>query len=155
MVKTQHQTLKRKEFLQRVALNGFEFWGLSGTGVPPVFFCFIRYGRDARATLKTQNLAQPSLTTPTRRHAVSTLSLPLEKLMNDFGQPVADPVDMRYFGRRCLPKPLERTEVFQQCLFAVLADPWAVVQDAFRNSLFHKELMIAVREAMCLVSNPL
>ena len=75
--------------------------------------------------------------------------------MNDFGQPVADPTNMGYFARRCLTKPLERTEVFQQRLFAVLADPWAVVQDAFRNSLFHKELMIAVREAMCLVSNPL
>ena len=62
---------------------------------------------------------------------------------------------MRYFGRRRLTEPVERTEVFQQCLFAVLTDTRTVVQDAFRNSLFHQELMIAVCESVRLVPNPL
>jgi len=40
--------------------------------------------------------------TPKRRYADTPLPLPLQKLINDFGEPVADPINMRYFGWGCL-----------------------------------------------------
>jgi len=52
-------------------------------------------------------------------------------------------------------KPVNGSKFSQQQILSVLADAWAIIEDAFLNTLLQKQLMISIGETMCLISNPL
>ena len=86
VAKTTPDPKSRKEFLQRLA--------------------------ESKRRVAVTAYRRGNAFSPTRRYADSTLPLPLQKLINGFGEPVADPLNMRYFGWRCLTDPVEGTEMF-------------------------------------------
>ena len=52
-------------------------------------------------------------------------------------------------------QPIHRTKSSQQQILSVLANAWAIVENAFFNSFFQKQLVVGIGETVRFVANPL
>jgi hypothetical protein len=93
--------------------------------------------------------------TPALLYSTPAFSSPIQKPRNNFGKPLADSIQLCNFGHGCFAQTLDRSEVFKQYLLAIFADTWAIIQNAFRNSLLHQKLVVAVCKTMRFIPNPL
>jgi len=81
--------------------------------------------------------------------------MPLQKQVHFFRQLSANAVCSRDLFNACLAQPIHRTEPPQQQILSVLADAWAIVENAFFDAFFHEQLVICVSESMRLIANAL
>jgi hypothetical protein len=64
------------------------------------------------------------------------------------------------FGRRDLfdsrfPQPIHRTKFPKEQILPVLAYAWAIIENAFVDSLLEQKLMVRIREPVRFIADPL
>ena len=79
----------------------------------------------------------------------------LQKSVHLFGQLSANSFCRSNFLNACLPETIHRAKSPQQQIFPVLAYTRAIIENAFFDSFFHKQLMISVGKPMGLIANAL
>ena len=73
--------------------------------------------------------------------------------MHFFRQLLAYPFGRCNFLDTCFAQPLHGPEFLQKKVFAVLAHPWAIIEDTFTDPFLHQKLVIGIGKTVCFVAN--